>query len=285
MPWEPSGAEATRQERKQSRTRSIEDLWDDVEDALPKLSKIVLKFRFGPRAGRYRNHRNTYLVSDDNRDAAVIIEDITEQAEQIEERHGHCTFQTTCEVDVGGETKSYPPLVWELYENGGAGNEVQSEALQLIRQQSRILRHQGSALSRQVGDVERASNAVVNMIEATAKSEGASVEAIRARLEHARWEAENKTAEEMSKQELDLIQDLGPKALALMAASEARKAATAAKGGDRSALWKNAIEIAKAVRGRAAVQDVLGAKGTEIIDSLGAAACTLGGGFQFKFLI
>lgn len=268
--WQPTGVESTREEKKKERTRSVEDMWDDIEDALPALRVVLLRYRKGGRAGRYRAWKSQYLVTDENRDAGTIVDDITGQAEEIEDRHGQCTFQTTCQVEVNGRIESYPPVVWELYANE-IRSEVQNEAIQLIRQQSRILRHQGNAMSRQMQDVERASGAVVRMVEAVSRQEQQSVEAIRARNEHDRWKAEQQAAEHRADEELGLIKELGPKALAVMAAKEAREAATARSGGEKKALWKHAIEIAKQIRGRPEVQDILGERGTEIMDELGDA--------------
>lgn len=271
MAWVPSGATTSTQEsRNKERTRGIDDLWDDVEDHLPGLCAIELKYRRGRKGGRPRIWKNKYEVTDSNRDVSTIVWDIQEVAEEIEARYGHCVFLTVCEVkDGNGRIHKTPNCTWELDEGGRT--EIETEALGLIRQQGRVIRLQGTALSRQVADVERASNAVVKMAEAVATTEAASVEAIRARNEHARWKATQEAEEHRSNEELGLIRELGRPALAVMAAREARQAETARNGGDKSALWKHAIEIAKKIRTRAPVQDVLGEKGTEIVDQLGDA--------------
>lgn len=254
----------------QHATRTVDDFYEDLLAHAHALTRVTLKFRKGRTRGRYRPVANQYVIrTEADREPDMILSAVTELADDIEAKHGVCSFQTTCHVETGAGVKACPPLTWDLSERDE--NPELGEVRSMLSMVMRMVNTLTTTITRQYGDTEKLNGVICANATASAEDRAANVEGLRVKFEHARMQSEADAANASSAAELALVTDLGPKALAVMAAREARQAATEAAGGDKMASWKHAVRIAQQIQHREAVQEVLGETCTELLDSIAAS--------------
>ncbi len=254
----------------QPSSNGTEELLEDIRAHAPGLLRIELQFRAQGRGGRFRRFPHEYLCeSEHDRNYRVAYGAIIGVCEKLEEEHGACKFKSTCVVgEVGKTEQTAPPVKFSLDdEEDGTDQEVKG----VITMLTRTLKQQDQLLVRQYGYMENLVAMVATSAEAHAKYAGAAAETQKVEYEHQRDMQAATHEADRADAELDLIKDLAPKAMAVFAARDAREATTKKNGGRKKALWRHAIEVAKEIRHRPQVAEIMGERGHEILDALGDA--------------
>ena len=247
------------------------ELLEDIRAHGPALLRIEIKYRAAGRGGRFRKYPREYACRDDHdRQYRVAYAAIIGECERIEAEHGEgCSFQASCVVGVPGETeKIAPPVKFRLEETDDDGAD---EIKGVVSMLTRTLKEQDRLLVKQYGYMENMLGMVAAGAAAQAQFSSAQAETMRVTYDHEEKMEAAKAEADRGRAELDMIRDLAPKGLAVLAAREARQAATDSGKGPKKSLWKHAIKIAKDTRDRPEVAECLGERGFEIWDALADA--------------
>ncbi len=264
------GFASTATNEPQPSSNGTEELLEDIRAHAPGLLRIELQFRAQGRGGRFRKFPHEYICEGEHdRNYRVAYGAIIGVCEKLEEEHGSCKFRATCVVgEVGKTEQAAPPVKFALDdEDDGTDQDVKGVVTMLTR----TLKQQDQLLVRQYGYMENLVAMVATSAQAHAQYAGAAAETKKVEYEHQRDMQSAQHEAERADAELDLIKDLAPKAMAVFAARDAREATTKKNGGSKKALWRHAIEVAKEIRDRPQVAEVMGQRGHELLDALGDA--------------
>lgn len=250
-------------------TQPTEGLLAEIRSYISVLTRVEIRHRRSHAAGRMGGKPFSFVIeSEDERDSDKIFDEIIKHCEEREEKDGwEYTWQAELMIMPKGETvSSAAKITFRLNEGDGVGS---SEVTQIIALQGRSLRTLDLAYSRALGQVDKMVARQVELAHQYSEILKNNAEAKRIEYEHEERMAATASEDRKDEQELNLVVDLGTKALAIAAAREARTVETKA-GEDPQIAWKKVRTIAQRIRNRPAVRELLGEEGSDLLDSMAA---------------
>lgn len=248
-------------------SKGLEALRREIHDNLPLLVRVDVRTRASKWNGRTTKQPTfRYEVDDDaERDADTIHGAIIEEATAIEEEAGTaCMFSAEVVVQPLGEAAQVTRTInFRLDDEAGELDELGVQMASLAR----VASFQDRLLTRTMGRMDQVMEQNASMSRALGELNRSTAELRKIELEHADRMAARASEDARSEQEFAVITDLGPKFLAYQAAKDARRE-TSERGGPKVAAWRRLISVARILREREAVREILGEDGSDIMDAI-----------------
>lgn len=248
-------------------SKGLEALRREIHDNLPALVRVDVRTRASRWNGRATKQPTFRYEIDDaaERDADAIHTAIIEEATGIEEEAGTaCMFSAEVIVQPLGEAAQVTrTITFRLDDEAGELDELGVQMASLAR----VASFQDRLLTRTMGRMDQVMQQNADMSRSLGELNRSAAELRKVEFEHADRMAERAADESRSEQEFELIRDLGPKFLMLQAAKEARRE-TSDRGGPKVAAWRRLISVARILREREAVREILGEDGSDIMDAI-----------------